>query len=122
VLRVARHLGRLGLPAPARILHSGKLRARQTAEILAEGLSGPEPRAAPGLLPLDPIAETVEGVSLETEDLALVGHLPFVDRLATRLVTGREGSAFDFAPGAVLCLSRSGERFSVRWMLTPGSS
>ena len=73
------------------IWHSTKLRARETAEILAEHLA---PRAGTlereGLAPNDP----VEPVALEIEsgetDIMIVSHIPFLHKLAGRLLTGSE--------------------------------
>jgi phosphohistidine phosphatase len=63
-------------------VHSGKLRAEQTARLLV-GEIGAEAsvEARPGLAPNDPVAPTTQwlgGVS-EHQVLALVGHLPFLD-------------------------------------------
>ena len=62
-------------------VHSGKLRAEQTARLLV-GEIGAEAsvQARAGLAPKDPVAPTVQwlgGVS-EHQALALVGHLPFL--------------------------------------------
>ena len=51
----------------------------------------------------------------------LVGHLPFMARLAGRLVTGDEQlHVADFVPGTVLCLEpAAGDRWCVAWMVRP---
>ena len=61
------------LVTAARVIHSGKTRARQTAEIWAETLSV-QAEAAGGLAPGDDPAIWADGVG--DEDLMLVGHLP----------------------------------------------
>jgi len=105
----------------AEILHSDKLRARETAEILARFLS---PRGGlreiRGLSPEDdPLAARAELEAAEVP-LMLVGHLPHLGRLAALLLKGdAENQAVDFSPAAVLCLSRSGGAWDVKWTLAP---
>src|SRR5437879_828185 len=67
VERVARAAARLGLRIPL-IRHSGKLRAQQTAEILAQSLE-PRPDVAPlaGLAPQDDPARVARVVADATE-------------------------------------------------------
>ena len=72
-------------------LHSGKLRAEQTAQLLVAEI-GVEPsvEARPGLAPNDPVVPVAQWLRAETEhqSLALVGHMPFLGRLASLLVVG----------------------------------
>ena len=70
------------------IRHSGKTRARETAEIMAYFLkpSGGI-QEGHGLNPLDNVTEAAQQISGE-EHLMLVGHLPFMERLAGYLITG----------------------------------
>jgi phosphohistidine phosphatase len=103
------------------IRHSGKRRAEETASILADYLSPTVGVVAtPGLAPRDdvhPIAEAVQG---ETRPVMLVGHLPFLDRLASLLVTGdAEASVVRFQMGGIVCLVREDEQWAVGWMVTP---
>jgi phosphohistidine phosphatase len=65
-------------------LHSGKLRAEQTAQLLVTEI-GVEAsvEARPGLAPNDPVVPVAQWLRAETEhqSLALVGNMPFVGRL-----------------------------------------
>lgn len=63
--------------APRAIWHSGKLRARQTAEAFLRHC-GPsaEFRMVRGLLPGDPPQHAQALVSAEARDVMLVGHMP----------------------------------------------
>jgi len=71
-------------------LHSGKLRAEQTAQLLVREIGGePSIEARPGLAPNDPVAQWFRAET-EHQPLALVGHLPFLGRLASLLVVGDE--------------------------------
>src|SRR5437588_6819430 len=89
VTRVARHcVERLAL-RPTRVLHSGKTRAHQTAEIWAR-LLGVDVEATDGLAPNDDPTIWAERVDAEAADLMLVGHLPHLARLAALLLTGTD--------------------------------
>ena len=90
---------------PARILHSGKLRARETAEILAEALVPGEIRAIEGLSPDDEPDSAAELAQASEEDLMLVGHLPHVGRVAAALTRGAEPS---FSTAELIALKRNG--------------
>lgn len=103
------------------ILHSGKTRARQTAEILAAalGLAG-SIKEAPGLNPLD---DVVPWSSVHPgARLMLVGHLPFMQRLAALLVTGsQEKPVIRFQNSGIVCLDREegSDNWTIRWALVP---
>ncbi len=118
---LARFLERQGVSAD-RVVHSGKTRARETAEALARGIA---PQAAietaAGLAPNDPVEPIAAEAQGMAEDTVLVGHLPFMARLASRLLTGREEPAVAaFRPGSLLCLERDeAGAWTVAWMIRP---
>lgn len=72
--------------APVEIWHSGKLRARQTAEAVLRACA---PFAAfrmvRGLQPDDPPEWMRDLLAADDRDLALVGHMPHLPRLARML-------------------------------------
>jgi phosphohistidine phosphatase len=104
---------RMGL-RPSRIYHSGKKRAEQTAGIIAEALDLPA-QLGQDLNPNDDVRPWVERISEETEDLMIVGHLPFLERLASSLICGDEGAkAAMFRYSAILCLEK---KESGRWAM-----
>lgn len=108
VAAVAALLAR-GQPRLSRIVHSGKSRARQTAEILADHLKPSQPvEATTGLDPNDPVEPWVATVNGWTEDGLLVGHQPFLGQLVSRLVLGEERALVDYRPGTVVCLEPTG--------------
>jgi phosphohistidine phosphatase len=105
-----------------RIVHSGKKRARQTAQRFASALKprrGSQEMA--GLRPLDavkPVADALSG----NERLMLVGHLPFMSRLASYLVTGSaETPVFEFQNGGIVCLNHqaASKTWIIQWTLMP---
>ena len=122
VLAISKMAGGLQI-RPSKIYQSGKLRAKQTAEIIASGLkiSDSLVQPAPGLNPNDDIYAWVERISKEKEDLMLVGHLPFLEKLASFLLSGDERARLVlFRYGAIVCLDQKGDKgWAVRWILTP---
>ena len=73
------------------IWHSGKQRAQQTAEILVGAVS-----ASQGILqrndlaPKDRVAQVKQAIEQSPGDLMIVGHLPFLGKLAALLVADNE--------------------------------
>jgi phosphohistidine phosphatase len=121
VEQVASFLGEAGVRVVA-VLHSGKRRAEQTAELLASSVGNrPRLEKISGIAPLDPTNELARIANAWTEDTMVVGHLPFMARLVSRLVTGDEAdSAVAYHPGSVVCLERWGDaRWTIAWMLRP---
>jgi len=116
---VAEAAKRAGLK-PAQIFHSGKRRAQQTAEILATALRCPL-EAAVGLKPNDDVQPWIDRITTDNKELMLVGHLPFLQKLAMRLVSGGEEIPLvAFRYGAIICLGTTPGRFWViHWILHP---
>ncbi len=107
---------------PALIYHSEKLRAKQTAEIIASAMAAPELiKERKGLLPQDAINDLTQEISRSANDLMIVGHLPFLSKLATFLLLGKEeGNLIAFQQGGVVCLKRTeDQRWQVAWMVVP---
>lgn len=121
ISKVADYLGKLPV-AVSQIVHSGKTRARHTAEILAESLKPPQGVAeTTGLAPLNDPQDWAGRLATHEEDLALVGHLPHLARLAALLLSGnREGEIIHFKMGGVVCLRRGDAgHWAVEWMIIP---
>lgn len=120
---VASHAAACGVRID-RIMHSDKLRAVQTAHLLAAAVGCVDVAVVPGMHPNDDVRALA--ASLIDPDvsgaLALVGHLPFLDRLASLLVVGDPlGHVVAFRNGGLVKLvpSPSGQAFSVAWVVTP---
>ena len=121
VERLAGVLARRGVRA-VRVVHSGKTRARETADILARALApGTEIAARHGLAPNDPVEAFAAEIADWSNDAVVVGHLPFMAGLVSRLVAGNErAGVVDYAPGAVACLERVDDgAWTIAWMLRP---
>ena len=102
--------------------HSGKTRARQTAEIMVSKLSpGSEPQEKQGLSPLDDVGDIANEIMKGEKDLLIAGHLPHLGKLASLLVAGSESvPVVSFQQGGVVCLGKGEEgRWTVAWMLVP---
>ena len=119
VLAVAHHaVTALGV-RPARVLHSGKTRARQTAEIWADQLGG-QAEQADALAPNDDPTVWAGRAGASDDDLMLVGHLPHLGAVAGLLLTGAAGDAVvAFRPGTVVGLERDQHGWAVRLALPP---
>ena len=106
----------------SRVWHSGKTRARQTAELLAAAVApGLKTGAWAGLAPNDPTEGFAEKLATWREDAMVVGHLPFMARLVTRLVTkSDDGTTVAYLPGSLVCLERDEDgAWAIAWMLRP---
>ena len=102
------------------VRHSGKTRARQTAELLAERLGrAPAPEVHEGLGADEPVGPVRHEIEAADGDLLLVSHIPFVEKLTAALLTGREEPVLDFAAGALACLENGSEGWRLVWMLAP---
>lgn len=109
-----------------RIVHSGKLRAEQTASLLATHLGCARVDAVPGLKPGDRV-DVAAAALLDPGrqgTLGIVGHLPFLDRFAALLVSGNpEAGVIAFQNAALVRLVPPADdqrgRYRVAWILPP---
>jgi len=118
---LARLLGDAGVRVQ-RVWHSGKPRALQTAACLARRvMPRGQPEPVTGLGPKDPVDEFVADADVWQEDTLVVGHLPFMSRLASLLLLrDADRELVSYRPGSVLCLERiDHERWVLAWMLRP---
>ena len=119
VAGVAHHaVARLGV-RPTRVLHSGKTRARQTAEAWGRLLDA-DVEQADALAPNDDPTIWLERLRVEADDLMLVGHLPHLARLAALLVVGTAArSVVGFRQGGLVGLERTDAGWVVSVLLPP---
>ncbi len=103
------------------VFHSDKKRARQTAQILGKHLKhtlGVHETDCLG--PTDDIDVWLNRILCSDGDPVLVGHLPFLNKLASRLVTGDENRQIvSFNNASMACLEGDDDSFSVKWVITP---
>ena len=105
----------------AQIQHSGKKRSQQTAEIFGRHLSpAPGVAAASGLSPNDDVRPMAAILSEIRDSRMIVGHLPFLDRLASLLLAGDpEINVVRFRNSGVVGLLRDEGSWSLAWSVVP---
>ena len=104
------------------IFHSGKTRARQTAEIVISTLNPSEkPKEKSGLSPMDDVQEIAHEINKRDKALFIAGHLPHLGKLVSLLVAGSESfPVVRFQQGGVVCLEKVEETgWIISWMLVP---
>jgi len=102
--------------------HSGKKRAVQTAEILAEVVKVNQAQTAhDGLGPNDDVTILRNELATAQQDIMIVGHLPFLSKLTSLLLAGSESAnIIAFKNGGIVCLTRDEEnQWQLDWVLTP---
>jgi phosphohistidine phosphatase len=106
-----------------RVLHSGKTRALQSAELVAQGvLSSGAAQATAGLRPKDDPANFIDRLPVLGSDLLIASHMPFVGQLVAALVTGNAGAqCVAFSPGTLVVLAgEPGAGWLIELVLPPG--
>ncbi len=109
------------------ILASPYLRARRTAEIVAEAFKAKKKLELCNALAADgdmlELIHYLNHLSPRPENVLVVGHEPYLGVLATLLLTGGSGSAVDFKKGGLCKLMsqrlRPGRCATLEWLLTP---
>ena len=106
----------------SQINYSTKTRARQTAEIFASVLKpsgGIHEKST--LKPLDDVTVIADGIESK-DNIMLIGHLPFMERLTAYLITGSvEKTVFKFQNSGIVCLDNDSDALSwvIKWTLMP---
>lgn len=121
ITKMANYLSQCGVRVST-VLHSPKLRAKQTAEILGNGLSATEITQSQNLLNEDAAVEPLEQMvkSLQ-EDVMLVGHLPFMYHFVNKLLLNNENyyPIINFFPGTIVCLDYEDQQWMINWIISP---
>jgi phosphohistidine phosphatase len=102
---------------PDVIWHSGKLRARQTAEAFWRRCNPLAPfSAVRGLQPSDPTVWIVDALAGEQRPIMMVGHFPHLPRLLAHLVSGDVNAPpAEFPVNGIVALEREGEIWKELW-------
>ena len=118
--KVAHYLRDLNLEIDE-IAHSVKLRAKQTAQILASSITpNLDLVEREGLKPMDPVEPLINEIQVCQHHLMLVGHLPFMEKLLTQLVLKEErNSPFLFCGSAMVCLEGEKREWVISWAVSP---
>ena len=114
---IARQLHHATIPI-SQIFHSGKLRASQTAELIASIMNVKSIAAIDHLSPNDNVELLAKNLTIN--NALYIGHLPHLEKLVSYLVTENEHlNIIKFQNSAVLCLQKSSHLYYVQWYLTP---
>jgi phosphohistidine phosphatase len=119
--RIARFIKPLKLEVDC-LWHSGKKRAAQTAGLLAGAIKVREGITAHnGLGPNDDVAGLVAELGAAEKDVMIVGHLPFLSKLASLLLAGSESTnTVGFRNGGIACLEwAENKQWQIEWVVTP---
>jgi phosphohistidine phosphatase len=119
IQRAAELASRLGVEV-AEVRHSDKLRAIQTAEVLGRALQAPC-KQVEGLSPNDDVSSLTQELTTSTGNLMIVGHLPFLGRLASQLLCQVDSApTVEFQNAGIVRLDRREDgSWSLRWAIPP---
>ena len=119
--RLAAFLKRAGIQVK-RVIHSGKLRAAQTAERLAHAIAAGVELESCTLINPNDNPKTFDWQSDSRDrDTLVVGHLPFMARLVSHLLIEDENRLITaWQPGSIVCLQREDAGpWRINWMIRP---
>jgi phosphohistidine phosphatase len=116
--RTGEHLKSRSIKVDA-IWHSTKLRAVQTAEIIDKAIACGNLQAREDMNPLDTVKKFPGEILASNKDIMIIGHLPFLQKLADRLLTDSEESKIiAFKNSGVVSLEYD-EKWTIDWLLSP---
>jgi len=122
ISKVANFLKKLNIAVKV-IKHSDKLRAEQTAQELSKGLTSIDGlEKTSGIGPNDDIRFMEELLAKTQDNIAIVGHLPYLSKLLSSLICQNEGlKVVEFRMGSIVRLDRdeATRNWHIRWMITP---
>lgn len=110
---------RYGALTASRVVHSGKLRAAETAAMIAAKIDA-DSEEADGLAPADDPGVWATRLAEMDRDTLIVGHMPHLSRLTSRLLCGDDEAALvEFTNGGIVCLHRDDHHWALRWSIPP---
>jgi len=104
------------------VIHSGKLRAKETAEYYVKLLSTPSSLIENNNInPKDELSPLIDEIESWNSDTLIVGHLPYLAKLSSMLLANNDATlSVSFKPGTVVCLERDdNNNWSLNWMIRP---
>ena len=120
VEKTAKALRKMGI-AVAAIIHSGKKRAQQTADIIQAAIA-PELKLIQkdSLGPNDSTEQIYKDIMKRSEDFMIVGHMPFLGKLVSRLVLGDENrDLVKLTTGSVAALECEAASWYIIFLISP---
>ena len=102
------------------ILHSSKLRSKQTAEIIAHKLALNNIVPHPALEPDAPVESLSEIIHHLTNDTLMVGHLPNLELISNFLLSGSyQKPTIAIAPSGIACFKNEMGKWILQWFTNP---
>lgn len=102
------------------IFHSTKIRAKQTAQIIADELSLPLKETI-GICPDDSVESFCKEIEKYNNSI-IVSHLPFVDILTSHLLIGSDEKFTRFTTSSACYLNKNEEgKWQIEWFYSPGN-
>ncbi|MBM9605344.1 phosphohistidine phosphatase SixA [Desulfopila inferna] len=108
-----------------KIIHSGKKRAAQTADLFRDIVQDSIPvEQVSGIAPLDDVRDYAKHID-PAENCMVVGHMPFLERLLSFLTTGSPDiKVYHFQNSGIVCLDAEkgedgGLNWYIKWTLNP---
>ncbi len=109
------------------ILSSPYVRARETAEIVADILNLKKKLQLSNFLKVEAepskLIRELENYHSDLEDILLVGHEPFMSRLTAKLISGKEFVSVEFKKGSLAKLHTEmlmdDSCAALEWLMTP---
>lgn len=122
VTKLGEFAAREGIRVSA-IWHSPKVRARETAQLLAEtGQLGGALEQRSGLRPEDDPGTIIAELEAANGDVSIVGHMPHVATLVSTLVADTGSPPIRFDTATMVCLEREAPRaWHVLWHVSPST-
>ncbi len=100
--------------------HSKKQRAVDTAYVIQDNISIKEVVARDDLSPLSEIKDLPNEIIQLDKNLMIVGHLPFLGRLVSQLITGSDNyELVSFKHSGVVCLDYKDSKWRIKWIVAP---
>ena len=121
IRKIAGYLKTKGVQ-PADIFHSDKKRAVQSAKIVEQTIKSGAPLTPKDYLaPEDTIEHILKDIAGRSQDLMIVGHLPFLGMLASTLVLADENKKLvSFSTGTLVVLSNQADgTWKMDWSINP---
>jgi len=103
----------------ASIWHSKKMRSIETVKIITEYIEKTDINERVDLNPNDDVGKIKEELEAVRQDIMIVGHLPFLQKLASLLLfENEENDSITFKNSGIICLEYQ-EKWKLLWKITP---
>lgn len=114
---VAKRSKKMGIKVES-IYHSGKERAKETAQILSGFLSDGAIEEISSMNPNDDVIEFCKNI--KEDNVIYVGHLPHLNKALSYLLTGDEdNNIIEVRNSGIICLDKKEDKYVLKWYIIP---